>query len=85
MGELAPSPIGLILLTRITGGETGVGASEQVAGTYVGTGEIDLPIEGGAVLDLGNTVWAWVIGGIMLIALVGLGRTRGGMDVFGKE
>lgn len=76
MGELAPSPIGLILLTRITGGETGVGASEQVAGTYVGTGEIDLPIEGGAVLDLGNTVWAWVIGGIMLIALVGLGRTR---------
>jgi len=85
VGELAPSPIGLILLTRITLGETGVGATKQVAGTYVGTGEIDLPIEGGAVHDLGETVWTCVTGGIMLIVLIGLGRTRGGMDVFGQE
>lgn len=85
VGELAPSPIGPILLTRITWGETGVGATEQVAGTYVGTGENDLPIEGGAVHDLGDTVWACVTRGVILIVLVGLGRTRGGIDVFGQE
>ncbi len=73
VGELAPSPIGLILLTKITGGEIGVEATEQVAGTYEGTGEIDLPIEGGAVYDLADTVWVWVTGGTMLIVLDGLG------------
>ncbi len=72
VGELAPSPIGLILLTKITGREIGEEATEQVAGTYEGTGEIDLPIEGGAVYDLADTVWVWITEGTMLIVLAGL-------------
>ena len=51
--ETDPSPIGLILLARTTGGVIGVGATRAVvAGTYVGTGEIGRPTEGGAVHGL---------------------------------
>lgn len=43
VGELGPSPMGLILLTSTTGGEIEVGATRAVvAGTYEGTGEMGL-------------------------------------------
>lgn len=64
---------------------TGVGATQAVTGTYVGTAGL-VGVEGGVTTGGGgNTGGVWVIGDTTLIGLCGLGVTRGGGILTGGE
>lgn len=93
LGVAVPSPTGVRLVTNTTGGDregegvlgvTGVTGAVVVAGTYMGTEEIGLPIwDVGETNGGGETGGVFAMGGTTLIGVCGLGRITGGEGLDG--
>lgn len=93
LGVAVPSPKGLKLVTNTTGGDrtgavvfrvAGVTCAAVVAGTYIGTDEMGLPMVGGGDTNGGgDTGGVQAGGGTTLTGLRGLGRTTGGEGLGG--
>lgn len=93
LGVAVPSPTGLKLVTNTTGGDrvgavvfgaAGVTSAAVVAGTYMGTDEMGLPMAGGGdTSGGGDTGGVRAGGGTTLTGLRGLGRTTGGEGLAG--
>lgn len=93
LGVAVPSPTGLKLVTSTTGGDktgaavfgvAGVTCAAVVAGTYIGTDEMGLPMVGGGDTNGGgDTGGVLAGGGTTLTGLRGLGRTTGGAGLAG--